>query len=210
MRGAARHSRKAPRPSRRRRRSLGRCSRSAEGWSRRGLLRSLCATLPVFTFDQLASATTLPFQFVNVAREAGLRAKTVFGGEKTNRYLLETTGCGCAFFDYDHDGWLDIFLVNGTRFDAKWGPGQAPVSRLYKNNRDGTFTDVTMAAGVAHTGWGQGVCVGDYDNDGLDDLFITYWGECVLWHNDGYGKFTGVTRKAGVTTSTGAAARRWN
>jgi hypothetical protein len=189
---------------------LERCSRSGKGPSRRRFLRSLCATLPVFTFDQLASATALPFQFVNVAREAGLRTKTIFGGEKTNRFLLETTGCGCAFFDYDDDGWLDIFLVNGTRFEAKWPPGQAPVSRLYKNNRDGTFTDVTVQAGVAHTGWGQGVCAGDYDNDGLDDLFVTYWGDCVLWHNDGKGRFTNVAPRAGVTTATGTAARRWN
>src|SRR4051812_31823284 len=141
MRGAARHSRKAPRPSRRRRRSLGRCSRSAEGWSRRGLLRSLCATLPVFTFDQLASATTLPFQFVNVAREAGLRAKTIFGGEKNNRFLLETTGCGCAFFDYDHDGGLDIFFVNGTRLEGKGAAGQGPGSRAYKKKSDGEVPD---------------------------------------------------------------------
>ena len=125
--------------------------------TRRTFLKSLCATLPVFSFDQIASATSLGFQFVNVAREAGLRAKTIFGGERTNRLLLETTGCGCAFIDYDNDGWLDIFLVNGTRFEAKWPAGQAPVSRLYKNNRDGTLTDVTVEAGIARTGWGQGV-----------------------------------------------------
>ncbi len=189
---------------------MGRCCRRSDGATRRGFLRSICSALPVFTFDQIAWCTALPFQFVNVAREAGLRTKTIFGGEKTNRYLLETTGCGCAFFDYDHDGWLDIFLVNGTRLEAKWPAGQAPVSRLFKNNRDGTFTDVTVEAGVAHTGWGQGVCAGDYDNDGLDDLFVTYWGECVLWHNDGKGKFRNVARKAGVTADPGNGSRRWN
>ena len=177
--------------------------------TRRGFLRSLCATLPVFSFDQIASAISLGFEFVNVAREAGLRAKTIFGGERTNRFLLETTGCGCAFIDYDNDGWLDIFLVNGTRFEAKWPAGQAPVSRLYKNNRDGTFTDVTLQAGIARTGWGQGVCAGDYDNDGYDDLFVTYWGECSLWHNNGNGKFTDVARKAGVTAGR-HGTRRWN
>ncbi len=186
------------------------CSRRSDRPSRRGFLRSVCATLPVFTFDQIAAAAALPFQFVNIAREAGLRAKTIYGGERSNRYLLETTGCGCAFFDYDHDGWLDIFLVNGTRLDTKWPAGQTPVSRLYKNNRDGTFTDVTVEAGVAHAGWGQGVCAGDYDNDGWDDLFVAYWGECVLWHNDGNGKFRNVARKAGVTTDPGAGRRRWN
>ena len=156
------------------------------------------------------SALPLGVEFVNVAREAGLRAKTIFGSERKNKFLLETTGCGCAFIDYDNDGWLDIFLVNGTRFEAKWAPARRPVSRLYKNNRDGTFTDVTLEAGVARTGWGQGVCAGDYDNDGLDDLFVTYWGDCALWHNDGNGKFTDVAKKAGVTTDRGDGTRRWN
>ena len=149
-------------------------------------------------------------QFVNVAREAGLRTKTVFGSENKNKFLLETTGCGCAFIDYDNDGWLDIFLVNGTRFDTQWPSGEAPVSRLYKNNRDGTFTDVTVQAGLARTGWGQGVCVGDFDNDGWDDLFVTYWGDCALWRNLGNGKFTDVAPKAGVTTNPGNGQRRWN
>ena len=178
--------------------------------TRRDFIRSLCATVSVFSFDQLLSAAPLPVQFVNVAREAGLHARTIFGAERKNKFLLETTGCGCAFLDYDNDGWLDIFLVNGTRFEAKWAPGQAPVSRLYKNNRDGTFTDVTAAAGVARTGWGQGVCAGDYNNDGWDDLFVTYWGDCALWRNNGTGKFTDVARQAGVTTNPGNGKQRWN
>jgi hypothetical protein len=178
--------------------------------SRRQFVQSLCATVPVFSFDQLSHATNLGVQFVNVAREAGLRAKTIFGGERKNKFLLETTGCGCAFVDYDNDGWLDIFLVNGTRFETNWPASQAPVSRLYKNNRDGTFTDVTVAAGVARTGWGQGVCAGDYDNDGWTDLYVTYWGGCALWHNNGNGTFTDVAAKAGVTTDPGGGRRRWN
>jgi hypothetical protein len=178
--------------------------------SRRNFIRSLCAAIPVFSFDQIVSGLPLSIQFVNVAREAGLRAKTIFGDERKNKFLLETTGCGCAFIDYDNDGWLDIFLVNGTRFESQWAPDQAPVSRLYKNNRDGTFTDVTKKAGVAHTGWGQGVCAGDYDNDGWDDLFVTYWGDCALWRNNGNGTFTNVAKKAGVTTDAGAGKRRWN
>jgi hypothetical protein len=164
----------------------------------------------VFSFDQLIAGTPLGIQFVNVAREAGLRAKTIFGGERKNKFLLETTGCGCAFFDYDNDGWLDIFLVNGTRFEAKWPAAEAPVSRLYKNNRDGTFTDVTAKAGVARTGWGQGVCAGDFNNDGFEDLYVTYWGDCALWRNNGNGTFTDVAAKAGVTTNPGGGQRRWN
>jgi len=178
--------------------------------SRRGLIRSLCATLPVFSFDQLIAGVPLGVQFVNVAREAGLRATTIFGGERKNKFLLETTGCGCAFIDYDNDGWLDIFLVNGTRFEAKWSAAEAPVSRLYKNNRDGTFTDITIKAGVARTGWGQGVCAGDYDNDGFDDLYVTYWGDNALWHNNGNGTFTDVAKKAGVTANPGGGQHRWS
>ena len=174
------------------------------------MIRSLCATLPVFSFDQLAAGLPLGIRFVNVAREAGLRSATIFGGEHKNKFLLETTGCGCAFIDYDNDGWLDIFLVNGTRFEAQWPAGKAPISRLYRNNRDGTFTDVTLRAGVARTGWGQGVCAGDYDNDGFDDLYVTYWGDCALWHNNGDGTFTDRAPKAGVTTNPGDGQRRWN
>ncbi len=177
---------------------------------RREFIRSLCATVPVFSFDQLVLGVPLGVQFLNVAREAGLRARTIFGNEHRNKFLMETTGCGAAFFDYDNDGWLDIFLVNGTRFEAKWGPDEAPVSRLYKNNRDGTFTDVTAKAGLLRTGWGQGVCAGDYDNDGHEDLFVTYWGDCSLYHNNGDGTFTDVAAKSGVTTRTTTGLERWN
>jgi hypothetical protein len=139
----------------------------------------------------------LGVSFVDVARAAGLNAKTIFGGEHQNKYLLETTGCGVAFYDYDNDGWLDIFLVNGTRLEG-FPRGQEPTSHLFKNNRDGTFTDVTAKSGLARSGWGQGVCVGDYDNDGFDDLFVTYYGKNVLYHNNGDGSFTDVSEKAGV------------
>jgi hypothetical protein len=143
--------------------------------------------------------------FLNVARESGLNAKTIFGGEHKNKYLLETTGCGVAFYDYDNDGWLDIFLVNGSRLEG-FPAGTEPTSHLFRNNRDGTFTDVTAKAGVAHSGWGQGVCVGDYDNDGWDDLFVTYYGKNVLYHNNGDGTFTDVSQKAGVA----GKGTRWN
>ena len=143
--------------------------------------------------------------FLNVARESGLNVKTIFGGEQKNKYLLETTGCGVAFYDYDNDGWLDIFLVNGSRLEG-FPPGAEPTSHLFQNNRDGTFTDVTAKAGVAHSGWGQGVCIGDYDNDGWEDLFVTYYGKNVLYHNNGDGTFTDVTQKAGVA----GKGTRWN
>jgi hypothetical protein len=177
--------------------------------SRRDFFRSLCRTAAVFNARQLLASTGVGFRFTNVAQEAGLRAKTIFGGETSNRYLLETTGCGVAFVDYDNDGWLDIFLVNGTRFEANFPSGQAPVSRLYKNNRDGTFTDVTLKAGVARTGWGQGVCVGDYNNDGFEDILVTYWGGLALWRNNGNGTFTDVAPSSGLLPQAGPA-KRWN
>jgi hypothetical protein len=135
--------------------------------------------------------------FLDVAQQAGLNAKTIFGGEHKNKYLLETTGCGVAFYDYDNDGWLDIFLVNGTRLEG-FPKDSAPTNHLFKNNRDGTFTDVTDKAGLRRSGWGQGVCIGDYDNDGFEDLFITYFGNNALYHNNGDGTFTDVSVKAGV------------
>ena len=151
------------------------------------------------------SGTPLGVSFVDVARIAGLNAKTIYGGEHRNKYLLETTGCGVAFYDYDHDEWLDIFLVNGSRIEG-FAAGQAPTSHLFKNNRDGTFTDVTAQAGLAHAGWGQGCCIGDYNNDGWDDLFLSCYGQNVLYRNNGNGTFTDVTEKAGLKQSK----IRWN
>src|ERR1700730_2421386 len=135
--------------------------------------------------------------FVNVAALAGLRAKTEDGGEKAKRYIVETTGSGAAFIDYDNDGWPDIFLLNGTTLEG-FPKGSEPTSHLYHNNHDGTFADVTQKAGVALSGWGQGVCAGDYDNDGSTDLFVTFWGHSVLLHNNGDGTFTDVTKKDGL------------
>src|SRR5271166_1060328 len=145
-----------------------------------------------------AAAVTSPVQFVDVGREAGLNVPNVWGAADHKRYIIEAKGSGLAFFDYDHDGWLDIYLTNGTKLDAHWPSGQAPTSHLYKNNRDGTFTDVTEKSGIARTGWQTGVCVGDYDNDGWDDLFCCFWGHNILFHNNSDGTFTDVTRKAGV------------
>jgi enediyne biosynthesis protein E4 len=186
--------------------------------TRRSFLQSLCRTSLVLPLENVLSlslpprvpaiqapqanspnieGTPVSVSFVNVAKAAGLNVKTIFGGEHKNKYLLETTGCGVAFYDYDNDGWLDIFLVNGTRLEGFSG-GQKPTNRLFKNNRDGTFTDVTVKAGLSHSGWGQGVCIGDYDNDGFEDLFIAYFGQNVLYHNNGDGTFSDVSEKSGI------------
>jgi hypothetical protein len=150
------------------------------------------------------SANAKPIvHFTDVARKAGLTSPVIFGGENTKKYIIETTGTGVAIFDYDNDGWPDIFVVNGTKLEAL--PASiAPTSHLYHNNHDGTFTDVTEKAGLTHTGWGQGVCVGDYDNDGFIDLYVTYYGKNVLYHNNGNGTFTDVSEKASVA-GTGKA-----
>jgi enediyne biosynthesis protein E4 len=139
-----------------------------------------------------------PVTFVDVAKQAGVNVVNVWGGVNHKKYIVEAKGSGIAFFDYDQDGWLDIYLTNGTRLNTVWSAGKAPHTHLLKNNRDGTFTDVTEKSGLARTGWQTGVCVGDYDNDGWDDLFLTFWGHNVLFHNNGDGTFTDVTKKAGV------------
>ena len=139
----------------------------------------------------------LGFSFTNVAAQAGLDTVTVYGGQQTNKYLLETTGCGVAFLDYDNDGWLDVFLVNGTTLEG-FPKGQEPVNHLYRNKGDGTFEDVTRKAGLAHGGWGQGVCAGDYDNDGSVDLFVSSWGQNHLYRNRGDGTFEDVTERGGL------------
>ena len=141
--------------------------------------------------------------FTDEAEKAGLTMKNVFGGVDTKKYIIETTGTGVAIFDYDNDGWPDIFIVNGTTLDGL-PAASAPSNHLYHSNHDGSFTDVTEKAGLRHVGWGQGVCVGDYDNDGFEDLYVTYYGKNVLYHNNGNGTFTDVSEKAGVA-GTGKA-----
>lgn len=140
------------------------------------------------------------FSFRNTAREAGLTAITVYGGTETNKYLLETTGCGVAVFDFDGDGWLDVFVVNGSVLEG-FPSGGAPTAHLYRNRHDGTFEDVTAASGLTQHGWGQAACAGDYDNDGHDDLFVTYWGQNRLFHNRGDRTFEDVTERAGLKSS---------
>ena len=201
-------------------------ARTAASRSRRGFLRIMAGSTAGAGCAHLAAVLTdhplaRPFEelfgrpfralaaesirFRDVAPAAGLgEAVNVSGSPTEKSYLLEEMGCGAAFFDYDQDGWLDIFLVNGSSFEGTSGRRE-PRSYLFHNNRDGTFTDVTLDAGLGHAGWGQGCCVGDYDNDGFDDLFVTYWGRNVLYRNQGDGTFRDVSREAGVAGGGG----RW-
>ena len=158
-------------------------------WTRTPLLRAASVPPP---------ESASPVTYVDVAEQAGLTAVNTWGGVNHKSYIIEAKGSGIAFFDYDNDGWLDIYLTNGSRLDNKFPSGKVPHTHLYKNNRDGTFTDVTEKSGIGRTGWQVGVCVGDYDNDGWDDLFLTFWGHNVLFHNNGNGTFTDVTQKAGL------------
>ncbi|MCX6598112.1 MAG: CRTAC1 family protein [Acidobacteria bacterium] len=139
----------------------------------------------------------LPFQarFTDVAAAAGLVHPVINGLPEAADYILETVGPGVAFFDYDNDGWLDIFVLNGSRAG---GAPAGTTNRLYKNNRDGTFADVTEAAGLVSSGWAQGVTIGDYNNDGFEDIFVTRWGQNTLYRNNGDGTFTDVTARAGL------------
>ena len=155
-----------------------------------------------------AIETSLPpitVDFRDVAVEAGLTALNVSGGEDQKKYILETTGNGVAIFDFDGDGLMDVFLPNGTTLDRD-GKGEKATGHLYRNQGQLRFQDVTAAAGLARTGWGQGTCVGDYDNDGRPDLFVAYYGQSVLYHNDGNGTFQDVTAAAGVRSD----AIRWD
>jgi hypothetical protein len=132
-------------------------------------------------------------RFTDVAESARLAMKFDSGGEKTKRYIVEANGTGVALIDYDNDGWLDAFLVNGGTLE-----GSKESSRLYRNKHDGTFVDVTEGAGVHRAGWGNGICAGDINNDGYVDLFVTYWGANSLYRNNGKSEFRDIAASAGV------------
>jgi len=171
-------------------------------WTRRRLLRAVPAALASafvpLNWSALAGSSKAPppfSRFVDVAASAGL-TQTMFYGEGSGAtYVTEIMGGGCAFFDYDNDGWMDIFILGGRRLESV--PHGAS-NRLYKNNRDGTFTDVTEKAGLLDADWATGVCVGDYNNDGFEDVFVTYYGQNRLYRNNGDGTFANVTAKAGL------------
>lgn len=139
----------------------------------------------------------LPFhaRFTDIARRAGLHEVTVSGHPARCDYITGAMSGGAAFFDYDNDGWLDALVLSGSRCDD---PPPSASNRLYKNNRNGTFSDVTEKAGLFHAGYSYGVAVGDYNNDGFEDLFITGWGQNILYRNNGNGTFTDVTHDAGL------------
>ena len=173
-------------------------------WTRRRLLQTLPAMLaPVMVPAELRALVnptkTAPFShFVDVSSNAGLTQTMFYGDPNHNTYIIEVNGAGCAFFDYDNDGWMDAFILGGRRLEGI-PPGSS--NRLYHNNRDGTFTDVTEKAGLIDAGWACGVCVGDYNNDGFEDLYLTYYGQNKLYRNNGDGTFTDVTEKAGLRDS---------
>src|SRR5437867_3027177 len=150
------------------------------------------------------SGKPFPVSFSDVAREAGLAMKFTYGDERKKKFIIEANGSGVAFLDYDNDGMQDIFLVTGSRLQG-FPKGQEPTNHLYRNTGHGKFVDVTGAAHLAHSGWGNGVCIADFDNDGNDDLYVTYWGRNVLYRNTGKGAFEDVTAQAGV-----AGAGEWS
>ena len=173
------------------------------------MLRRACAVAAsagaALAWMSAAAPPTSRIAFTNIARQAGLDMTTVFGARDKNTFLVETTGTGVAMIDYDGDGWVDLFFVNGSTLDGS-PRGAVPTNHLYRNRGNRTFEDVTSAAGLASGGWGQGACVGDYDNDGHDDLFVTSWGQNHLYRNRGDGRFADVTEAAGLR----APSPRWS
>jgi hypothetical protein len=194
------------------RRFLPIASGELQRFSRRHLLQRLSALAGTFAFR--------PFPFFRANAAAGFSAFEEIVPEKSGitwvhragkspeKYLPETSGAGCAFFDYDSDGWMDIYLVNSGKCDF-YNPAHALRNALYRNNRDGTFTDVTEKARVPGGGYGMGVAVGDYDGDGFPDLYVTQYGRNILYHNNGDGTFADVTERARVGVPGWSSSAVW-
>lgn len=174
-------------------------------WTRRRLLQSAPAVCGAsfFRHSAVALATADPSagfsRFVDVAESAGLTQSFPYGYSDHATYIIEIMGGGCAFIDYDNDGWMDLFILGGRYLDRI---PRGPCNRLYHNNRDGTFTDVAAKSGLTETGWATGVCVADYNNDGFEDLFVTFYGQNRLYRNNGDGTFTDATAHAGLAEAS--------
>jgi enediyne biosynthesis protein E4 len=186
--------------------------------TRRNFLRQTlaapCFMIPIFRNGTLGQPILAPGPpspwFIDVAKESGLSAFRDTCGNAAKDYLVETLGSGVALFDYNNDGLIDVLLVNGSSFEALVNPNlPQSSSRLFRNNGDGTFTDVTKASGLINQGWGVGVTVGDYDNDGFRDVFITIFGNNALFHNNGNGTFTNVTKEAGLEGGNWSTGCGW-
>ena len=183
---------------------------SADSPAARRFLRTLAGAAGFAGLSRFAAAfpATPAYPFEEVPASASGITWVHTAGKSPEKYLPETTGAGCAFLDYDNDGWMDIYLVNSGKCDF-YHPNPPLRNALYRNNRDGTFTDVTEKAGVAAGGYGQGVAVGDYDGDGFPDLYVTQYGRSILYHNNGDGTFTDVTEKAGVAAPGWSSSAVW-
>jgi hypothetical protein len=152
---------------------------------------------------------TGPVIFQDIAKQAGLTTWHHTMGTKEKTYILESVGSGVGLIDYDNDGWMDIYLVNGSTYDALSGKTKPPHAALFHNNHDGTFTDVTAKAGVGNDRWGFGVAIADYDNDGWPDIYVSNYGKNRLYHNNHDGTFTDVAEKAGVTVGGWSTGATW-
>jgi enediyne biosynthesis protein E4 len=179
-------------------------------FSRRRFLRGLAGSIGFYALSRGALGQTPPAVpvFEEVPPSVSGIQWTHNAAHSVQKYLPETAGPGCAFLDYDNDGWLDIYLVNSGKSDF-FTPTQPLRNALYRNNRDGTFTDVTEKAGVGAGGFGMGVAVGDYNNDGFPDLYLTQYGRSILYRNNGNGTFSDVTDKAGVGVQGWASQAVW-